>query len=548
MAARGPFRSFRELYFRSPISRWLLDKDGYSEIETSTTDAWPGDPETGRAIVDGNIIASGVLITTTDEAWSDLPPAAVHLEYLHGFSWLRDLRDLGGEAARSTARALVSSWIDQHDQWHPLTWRPDILGSRIALWLGTYEIFCEAAEDSFRVRVHASLARQFRHLARDFNAAPPGIHRLQAINGLVIASVALDDAGSALSQAERALLAEIDNQINPDGGHVSRSPSRHRDALMSLIDTRTALRAAGREPSADLDDAIDRMTSMLRLWRHGDGRLALFNQSTETRPGLLETILARSESRLKTATDATDTGFQRLTGGRTCVIVDTGAPSQVENSAHASPLAFEMSAGKQRLIVNCGTSIGDPRWSGPLRASAAHSMLMIDDHNAVEITGDGQVGGRPITVDVDRQREDGASLVEAKHDGYQSRFGLLHSRRLYLSPSGDDLRGEDKLIYTGDPGALPKVATLRFHLHPRVRASVVQRGASALLRPPSGGVWRMRTDSGLDINESVYFGSDERQRCEQVVITAPLDQVREAGEITVRWALRREEARASVKD
>lgn len=151
-------------------------------------------------------------------------------------------------------------------------------------------------------------------------------------------------------------------------------------------------------------------------------------------------------------------------------------------------------------------------------------------------------------VDIDRQREDGANLIEAKHDGYQSRFGLLHSRRLYLSPSGDDLRGEDKLIYSGDPGTLPQVATLRFHLHPQVRASVVQRGASALLRPPSGGVWRMRTDSGLDINESVYFGSDERQRCEQVVITTPLDRVRETGEITVRWALRREEARASAKE
>jgi len=547
MAARGPFRSFRELYFRSPISRWFLDKNRLGEITTSTTDAWPGEPEIGRAIVDGSIISSGVLVAKTENAWSELPSTAVHVEYLHGFSWLRDLRDLGGEAARGTARALVSSWIDRHDQWHPLTWRPDILGSRIALWFGTYEIFCESAEDAFRERVLASISRQFRHLARDFNAAPPGIRGLRAINGLVVAAVATG-TGAVLDQAEQALLEEINARINPDGGHVSRSPARHRDALMSLIDIRTALRAAGREPSVDLDNAIDRMTSMLRLWRHGDGRLALFNQSTETRSGLLETILARSESRLKTTTDAGDTGFQRLTGGRTCVIIDTGATSQAENSAHASPLAFEMSAGKQRLIVNCGTSIGDPRWSGPLRASAAHSMLMIDDHNAVEISGDGKVGGRAMTIEVKRHREDGANLIEAKHDGYQARFGLLHSRRLYLSPSGDDLRGEDKLIYTGDPGALPKVATLRFHLHPRVRASVVQRGASALLRPPSGGVWRMRTDSGLDINESVYFGSDKRQRCEQVVITAPLDRVRETGEITVRWALRRKEARASAKD
>lgn len=548
MARRGPFRSFRELYFRSPISRWLLDKNRLAEIKIPTSDAWPGDGEQGRAIVDGNIVVSGVVIAATGTAWEDIPTHPFHAEYLHGFSWLRDLRDFGGEAARNTARNLVSGWIDRHDQWHPLTWRPDILGARIALWLGTYELFCESAEDVFRERVLASISRQYRHLTRDFAAAPRGIRRLQAINGLAVASVALDDSGAALDHAERALLDEIDGQFNADGGHVSRSPARHRDALMSLIDIRAGFRASSREPNADLDDTIDRMTAILRLWRHGDGKLAHFNQTTETRSGLLETIIARSESRLKTITEANETGFQRLTGGRTCLIMDTGGPSEFEQSAHASPLAFEMSSGKQRLIVNCGTSIGDPRWSGPLRASAAHSMLMIDDHNAVDVTSEGKIKGRDVTISIERQRADGANLIEAEHDGYQAKFGLLHSRSLYLSATGDDLRGEDKLTYTGDPGELPRVATLRFHLHPRVRASVIQRGASALLRPPSGGGWRMRTDSGLDINESVYFGSDERQRCEQIVITAPLDEIRDTGEITIRWALRREEARASAKE
>ncbi len=544
MTDRGPLRTFRELYFRSPVSRWLLNRNRRSEIAVSTTDAWPGDADRGRAIVDGRFVSSDVVIANADTAWAALPQAEAHAAYLHGFSWLRDLRDLGGEAARNTARNLVAGWIGRNDQWHPLTWRPDVLGNRIALWLGTYDLFCESAEDAFRDRVLSSLSRQAGHLERDLTAAPPGVRRLQAINGLTFATVALGRGAAGLEVAERLLKSEIAAQINPDGGQVSRSPARHCEALMALIDIRTAFRAAGRASPADLDEAIDRMTAMLRLWRHGDGRLALFHQATENRSALLESLIARSESRFKTAAEAPDTGFQRLTGGRSCLIMDTGAPSPIEGCAHASPLAFELSVGKQRLIVNCGTSNADPRWRGPLRASAAHSMLMIDDHNAVDLSGD----GKRITVSVDRQQADGASMVEAAHDGYLKKFGLLHRRRLYLSASGDDLRGEDKLIYTGDPGDVPKVATLRFHLHPRVRASVIQRGASALLRPPSGGGWRMRTDSGLDINESVYFGTDERQRCEQIVISTPLERVRDTGEITIRWALRREDVRSGTKE
>jgi uncharacterized heparinase superfamily protein len=548
MADRGPLRSFRELYFRSPISRWRLNREKRASIAISTTDAWPGDAERGRAIVDGAMTASGVIVAQTSDPWGKLPGVLEHVEYLHGFSWLRDLRDLGGEAARATARTLMAGWIDRNDGWHPLTWRPDILGARITIWLGTYELFCESAEDGFRARVMDSISRQARHLARDLGAAPSGIRRLQAINGLTMASVALGGGEADLEQAERALASEMRAQIHPDGGHVSRSPARHCEALTALIDARGAFRAVARDYPAELDDTIDRMTAMLRLWRHGDGKLSLFNQTTEARQAFLETVIARSESRLKATTEAPDTGFQRLTGGRTCLIVDTGAPSPFEASAHASPLAFELSSGKQRLVVNCGTSIGDARWRGPLRASAAHSMLVIDDHNAADISADGRTGNRVIEMSVERRQADGGALIEAEHDGYRARFGLVHHRRLYLSSSGDDLRGEDKLVYTGDPGEIPLVATLRFHLHPRVRASVIQSGASALLRPPSGGGWRMRTDTGLSVNESVYFGTDTRQRCEQIVISTSLDGVRESGEITIRWALRREDVRAGGKD
>ena len=34
--------------------------------------------------------------------------------HLHGFTWLRDLRALGTDAARSRARALVSDFMDTH--------------------------------------------------------------------------------------------------------------------------------------------------------------------------------------------------------------------------------------------------------------------------------------------------------------------------------------------------------------------------------------------------------------------------------------------------
>src|SRR2546423_12082810 len=75
----------------------------------------------------------------------------------------------------------------------------------------------------------------------------------------------------------------------------------------------------------------------------------------------------------------------------------------------------------------------------------------------------------------------------ARHDLYEPRFGLTYARELYLTPDGDDLRGEDKL--TGRAGV---EFAVRFHLHPAVEASLAADNGAAALRPPRGAGWRVR--------------------------------------------------------
>jgi len=115
---------------------------------------------------------------------------------------------------------------------------------------------------------------------------------------------------------------------------------------------------------------------------------------------------------------------------------------------------------------------------------------------------------------------------------YEPRFGLTYARELYLTPDGDDLRGEDKL--TGRAGV---EFAVRFHLHPAVEASLADDNGAAVLRLPSGAVWRVRaTGAAMSLGESVYLGSGEAKKTQQIVLsgtTGPDGAV-------IRWALRRE--------
>ena len=73
---------------------------------------------------------------------------------------------------------------------------------------------------------------------------------------------------------------------------------------------------------------------------------------------------------------------------------------------------------------------------------------------------------------------------------------------------------------------------------------MIKSDHSVLLRLPSGSGWRLRADVPATLNESVYFGAGGLlQRSEQVVLVERVDRLDAQGTITIKWSLRREDAK-----
>jgi len=517
-----------------PLYRHTLIGRVPGDLRLRIGERWPGDAQRGASLLAGEIELAGELVRHPRPVW--FPPAGPNwLAAWHGFAWLADLMCVGA-AARDAARALVQSWLMENAAWHPVVWRSDVLATRVFAWVVHFdEIASRESDRALRRAMLASLARQLRHLARIAAWELAGAARLRALKGLIGGIAALGGSEKGMTRVLRALERELPAQILPDGGHRSRSPSVQLQVLRDLIDTRAALRAGNRAIPAALQDAIDRMAPMLRFFRHGDRRLALFNNAIEEDGVLVDLVLTRSESKGRAPAQAPDSGFQRLQAGHSLVLVDTGKPPPrgFGDEAHAGTLSFELSQGRERIIVNCGGYRGPkPAWRRVARASAAHSVLVVGDTNAIEIHEDGSLSRGPGTVRCERAEEGGHEWIVATHDGYRPSFGLVYSRQLYLAASGDDLRGEDRL--TGRPGASFAV---RFHLHPAVEASLAADGTTAILRLASGVVWRLRAAGAeMTLGESVYLGSGKARKSQQVVLSGRTGQ----SGVAVRWAIRRE--------
>ena len=85
---------------------------------------------------------------------------------------------------------------------------------------------------------------------------------------------------------------ELDRQILPDGGHISRNPDALVELLLDLLPLRQCFVARDRPPPKELTDAIDRIMPMLRFFRTADGTLARFNGAGPTPTDALATVLA----------------------------------------------------------------------------------------------------------------------------------------------------------------------------------------------------------------------------------------------------------------
>jgi uncharacterized heparinase superfamily protein len=238
-------------------------------------------------------------------------------------------------------------------------------------------------------------------------------------------------------------------------------------------------------------------------------------------------------------------GYQRMSALGTIAVLDAAPPPSQKIAAQgsASTLAFEMSDGGQRLIVNCGgpgplPSGLPPELVDALRSTAAHSTLILADTNSTSILPDGSLGKGVEDVTIDRTEDNDASRLEASHDGYVRGFGLTHKRSLMLGNDGKELRGADQLIAKGRKKIRDSVAyAARFHLAPGVEATVTADGMGAILRSKGAPPWSFRCRGGnLGLEESLWVdGRGIPQRTTQLVVSGEVSAL--GGEIG--WQLRR---------
>src|SRR5579871_4340162 len=483
----------------------------------------------------GRFVFAGKIVTCHGRSIFDLEPPSEDWEVaLLGFGWLRHLRAADTALTRANARALVDDWISNQSQKRPIARRADVLARRVISLLSQAPLVLSDTDGKFYRRYLRGLTREIRQLRYTMLDMPDGLPRLQVMIALCYASLCLANQARHIKTTSKKLSDELQRQILPDGGHISRNPGALIELLIDLLPLRQTFAARNIAPPPALLNAIDRMMPMLRFFRHGDGTIALFNGMSGTPSDLLATLLAYDDTHGTPMASMPHTGFQRLDAGQMTVIIDTGPPPppNVSQDAHAGCLSFEMSSGISRIVINCGMpSTGRDNWRAFARSTAAHSTLTFHETSSCQFVEFSAMRrllqGAPIVsgpTEVESYREAVANgvLLTTSHDGYLHRFGVIHRRTVMLGPDGTRLDGEDTVVLAS--GARTKADeadyALRFHLHPAVKASRLSDARGVMLVLPNRDVWTFEAlDDKVDLEDSVFLaGTDGPRRTAQIVV------------------------------
>jgi uncharacterized heparinase superfamily protein len=535
----GPGERFLRMAYRFGVPASMLSsplgRRSKPRVLATVTNPLPGSRMSGTALRAGHFLVHGAKTAISQVDFQGAGRLTPPLERcVHAFTWLDDLEACGArEQVAPIAERIMAGWL-QCNQSPPArpgkgpAWQVGNTGARLMNMLVHAPLVLSGIDKQLRVRALESLAQTARWLDRNVGSAEDRLAEVSGWCGIVAAGLLLPDGRARRLFGEAGLVRALGDLVGDDGGILSRSPLGQIEAISLLVKLRACYRATRRDPPEALESILAMLVPPLLALVHSDGSLGSWQGSWAMSPEELSRLVEATGVRTRPLRDVRQWGYQRVAAQKSVLLFDAAPPPLARHARNgcASTLAFEFSVGDHRLFVNCGGSacaggLVPVRLEQGLRATAAHSTLVLDDANSTAVLINGRIGGGVSEVDIDRRSIGadqnananwGATRLEGGHNGYASRYGLIHRRILILRDDGEELRGEELLVPSGRKGKRGKVGfAMRFHLGPGIELGKSADGQGAGLALPDGSYWQFRSGSGeVKIEESLWVDGQGR--------------------------------------
>ena len=429
---------------------------------------------------------------------------------LHSFYWLFSI-DL--KSSNKITQSIIENWIKKNQNYEKRSWEIDILSKRVIAWISNSKITYNESHNSYKNKFNEIISKQVNHLVNE-------IDRSSNLNDKMIGCTAIVMSGIAYKNI-RYLEYGLDllKKIINSSFDINYFPkSRNIRQMVFYLKYFVLIRELLKESLNDIPEYLDEIIfylgkSYVFFWGSLKQSL-LFNGNNNSDNSDFDKYL--NLFRYKFKNDKFETsGYTILKNKNAILAMDTGSNpgKNYSENYQSGPLSFEFYFKNKKLITNSGYfQDHDHQLNRISRSTATHSTLILDNSSVCSFKknskGPSVVSRGFKTFDNQVTYDNNYWNIKCSHDGYLSRYGVIHQRSLEFYSYKNIIFCKEKLIKKKNF----KVTNfeIRFHLLPNIKVTKLQDNKSVLIELENSG-WRFFSNDGtIGVETGLYFGSKNK--------------------------------------
>lgn len=505
------FLNFRNIYFKTNFYN--------KKLITFIPDRIFYNPSTYLSASLTTITSDFYKITNTKpkSLWKTSVKEKQEFENLHSFLWLNKL---DRKNSKIITKDIIVSWINTFLNYDPHTWKMEITAKRIIAWSSNTDITLENSDKIYKEKFFLSLIKQSNFLSKNLKNLFYNPSKIICCASIILSGMMFKEYLSNYKIGIKELEKIIKNYFDDTGFPKSRNPEELFICIKYLILIREWHKESQRPIPDFLNEIISKCGNCYALLSCSNKQFPLFNGASEINYKDYDIFLKNLKYKFVNKNHEI-ADLIKITKKKFEFFIDCGdpPPNIFAKYYQAGCLSFELISNKQKVICNSGYGkYLSPELSSMSRSTAAHSTLYINDTSSCifqknqsinKVYGSSLIHKHRV-IKKNYTEDKDFYFVVATHNGYEKKFGYIHTRSIKISKNEDKIFGHDELRKTKKYLGLLNYF-VRFHVYPDTKIVKTTAGNSILIGLSNGEGWSLLSKtSNFEIEKNIFFGNKSR--------------------------------------
>ena len=396
----------------------------------------------------------------------------------------------------------------------------EITARRIIAWSSNTDITLENSDKVYKEKFFLSLIKQSNFLSKNINSLFYEPAKIICCAAIILSGIMFKENDANYKLGIKELEKFIRNYFDETGFPKSRNPEEIFICIKYLILIREWFKEAQKPIPDFLNDIIVKCGNCYAVLSCSNKQFPLFNGATEINHKDYDIFLKNLKYKFVSKNHEI-ANLIKVKKKKFEFFIDCGnpPPNNFTKYYQAGCLAFELIGNKQKVICNSGYGkYLPPKLNSLSRSTAAHSTLYINDTSSCifqknesinKVYGNSLLEKHKV-IDKNYTEDKDFYSITAAHNGYEKKFGYIHSRSIKILKNEDKILGQDELKRTKNYSK-SLFYFVRFHIYPDTKIVKTKAGNSILISLPNGEGWSLRSKTNnFEIEKNIFLGNKNK--------------------------------------